>query len=714
MTARRPTPRDLPPEADEAFGAFGEENEPEFEPPAPTPLRSRAAATPRRPTPKPPAPPPDAEPIFDPYEGRGVTPSGAPIDPDVQGIPIFGAMVQTGRVARIRVESLGPEGGWTYEGVMPADATEEMLINKWKRPGVFRLMAIDINNQPVSAPYQINISETNTTLLRTLASSNQTFGGGFNGGQTFGHGAAAAGANDPQIYAMLDKIFAMQERKDSETAAMIQNERMQAEQTKRDADEKMAAATVMIAERGSKLSEDIIAQQAELARKQQEIAAQNTNSLFATMSTQNDIFMQRMMATAQIAEREYQMRAEQERKRAELEIQRLKQESDLARQRAADEAQAERDRTRARLDEERQAMQERLALDRLNLEDRERLRAEQNTTLEAARERIRQEDQERQRRHEEMMEKHREEARKDERDRRAAIDALQQSKDPIGATLGMVTTIFGAAKKLGFDPAELLQGALTKTSSGWADVIKEGMGLAKEVVKTVNLSNGAMPDDDDDDEEDPNEVLQVTMPDGSVRSLTRAQLAQLQAQMAARQAQAQIPAGPPQQIQAPQPAGQQWAPPDMDPVMAAAMGMSTQFHPQHSQGQGMMAAVPGSAYPVQQQQQQQQFGYPGPTGQMPAPQFAPPPVPQQPQNNPAMRQASIAFVEQLESLPEPAWEQALMAWVINTGPDAVMGYLRAMTIRGALREGGASADMIEKVIALVNASPIVPADIPRG
>jgi hypothetical protein len=592
-----------------------------------------------------------------------------------------------------------------------------MLINKWKRPGVFRLMAIDINNQPVSAPYQINISETNTTLLRTLASSNQAFGGGFNGGQMMGHGAAAAGANDPQIYAMLDKIFAMQERKDSETAAMIQNERMQAEQTKRDADDKMAAATVMIAERGSKLSEDIIAQQAELARKQQEIAAQNTNSLFATMSTQNDIFMQRMMATAQIAEREYQMRAEQERKRAELEIQRLKMESDLARQRAADEAQAERDRTRARLDEERQAMQERLALDRLNLEERERLRAEQNSVLEAARERIRQEDAVRQEKHEAMMEKHREEARKDERERRSAIDALQQSKDPIGATLGMVTTIFGAAKKLGFDPAELVQGALTKTSSGWADVIKEGMGLAKEVVKTVNLSNGAMLDDDDDGDgdEDPNEVVNVQMPDGSTRAVTRAQLAQLQAQ-AARQAQAQIPAGPPQRIQAPQPAGQQWAPPDMDPVMAAAMGLSTQFHPQHSQGQGMMAAVPGSAYPQQPQQQQpQQLGYPGPTGQMPAPQFAPPPVPQpQPQHNPAMRQASIAFVEQLESSPEAMWEQALTMWVINTGPEAVMNYLRSLTIRGALREGGASADMIEKVIIMVNASPIVPADIPRG
>ena len=159
-------------------------------------------------------------------------------------------------------------------------------------------------------------------------------------------------------------------------------------------------------------------------------------------------------------------------------------------------------------------------------------------------------------------------------------------------------------------------------------------------------------ENDDEDDEDPNAMVQVPMTDGSTRMITRAQLAALQAAQAQK-----APPGPPPQIQPPPPpqlAGPQWAAdPGMDPAMAVAMGQTTQFYPQHSMGQTLQPAAPGSMYPVQAQQ-----GFGGPVqGYQPPqqPQFQAPPPPA-PYDLGAMRQACVRFVEQLEVIPPDGWQ----------------------------------------------------------
>lgn len=708
MAAKKLIPRadaGLPPEADDGFGGGGGwEDEPEETTVRPARSTGRATQQTRRPQ-------PPADPIYDPTEGQGIR-NGAPIDEQVYSIPVFGSAVQAGELARIRVESMGPDGTYVYEGTLPPNASEQQLITKWKRPGMFKLIPIDVNNNPVGPAKMINVSETNDVLMQVRG----TFGGGAgqvqnqNGYMMGGHSG-----NDPQVYSVIENFMKLQREEREQMAMQMQNERMHAEQMKRDAEEKMAAATLMIAERSANMTDTIVAQQAELARRSQEATMQSAQNMYATLEAQNATFMERMMMASKMAEQEAAARTEADRRRADADLARLKAEADIARQRMQDELAAERERAKLRIEEERMALKERSDRERLDMEERERLRIENNMKLEAERDRIRQEDADRQRKHDEMMEKHRAEARADERERREAIEKIRDQKEnPLGATIAMATTIFGAATKLGFDPVEIIQGAMTKTTSGWTDLIKEGVGLVKEVVKTVNHSNGVMPDDDDEDDEDPNAMVQVPMTDGSTRMITRAQLAALQAAQAQK-----APPGPPPQIQPPPPpqlAGPQWAAdPGMDPAMAVAMGQTTQFYPQHSMGQTLQPAAPGSMYPVQAQQVQGYGGQVGYPSQQPPqqPQFQAPPPPAA-YDLGAMKQACVRFVEQLEAIPTETWQAAFVSWVMSTGIEPVSHYMKAVSIRGALREAGATAKMIEDVVNMVDSSGMIPMDIPRG
>ena len=133
-------------------------------------------------------------------------------------------------------------------------------------------------------------------------------------------------------------------------------------------------------------------------------------------------------------------------------------------------------------------------------------------------------------------------------------------------------------------------------------------------------------------------------------------------------------------------------------------------------GQTLQPAMAGSAYPIQAQQVQ---GYGGQVQGQPVypspqqPQFQAPPPPA-PYDLGAMRQACVRFVEQLEVIPQETWQAAFVSWVMATGIEPVTNYMKAVSIRGALREAGATAKMIEDVIHMVDSSGMIPMDIPRG
>jgi hypothetical protein len=76
------------------------------------------------------------------------------------------------------------------------------------------------------------------------------------------------------------------------------------------------------------------------------------------------------------------------------------------------------------------------------------------------------------------------------------------------------------------------------------------------------------------------------------------------------------------------------------------------------------------------------------------------------------RVAVRSLVRELGASPEPGWA-AKVAVAVNERPE-ILDYIRAVSIRVALSEGGASPDLAGAIIAAVDQTGLLPADIPRG
>lgn len=70
------------------------------------------------------------------------------------------------------------------------------------------------------------------------------------------------------------------------------------------------------------------------------------------------------------------------------------------------------------------------------------------------------------------------------------------------------------------------------------------------------------------------------------------------------------------------------------------------------------------------------------------------------------------LVQSLQSAPSSDWEDLIMQTVVST-PE-LREYVKAVSIRKALIEGGATNGLDDQVISIIDQSGLVPADIPRG
>lgn len=644
-------------------------------------------------------------PIRDDNDGQGLTLAGTEIDPSVGDLPFFAANARAGTVARVRVESLDAATSMMqFEGTLPANASESMVINKWARPGTFRLTAVDINNRPVGEPRQIIVSPTNITLIETLRQRNANPATAV---------TAPSVASDSALQ-LIEKVLAQQAQREEQILAMAQNERAVAEQLRAEANEKQAAAAAMVAERHVSSMETLFSRQAEFTARQQDAEKARASDMMQALSVQNDLITQRLMTQAALAEKEAALRMAEERARREADIamaraahqaemERIKEDAALARLQKQQELEELRAANNLRIEQERLALQERMAAERQlteernrayreAAEERERLRQEANlerARLDAEREKERERALERERErmlaYEERLEQQRREDRERAKEHNEAMANLNAAKDPIGATIGLLTTVVTAGKKLGIDIPDVLSGLMTAKASGWADVVKEGVSLVKTVVAA---GAGVGEEESVDDAEDPNQILRVQLPDGRQVELTRAQYAQLQAQAQARAAQqAQQPQMPPSPVQIP--ATPQWqnqqAWGSQDQMMQLAMGVAPQLPPQAMPAQGMQG--------------------------QPAPHFAPPPMP--PVDTTAIRQACVRLVDALEAAPRDQWQAITMTWWLQQDANAVYEYMKQVSISGALRNASATEATIVAAVELLNASGMIPAEIPR-
>jgi hypothetical protein len=107
-------------------------------------------------------------------------------------------------------------------------------------------------------------------------------------------------------------------------------------------------------------------------------------------------------------------------------------------------------------------------------------------------------------------------------------------------------------------------------------------------------------------------------------------------------------------------------------------------------------------------QPSQQPNYYQPPQLPPPPQVGAPPM----NDTKSMRAVSAELVAVFESRPEDQWIGAVAAQVQTHGVP-FLEYLKSKTISGALSDAGAPSDLVRRVIAVVDASGMVPNDIPR-
>jgi len=128
---------------------------------------------------------------------------------------------------------------------------------------------------------------------------------------------------------------------------------------------------------------------------------------------------------------------------------------------------------------------------------------------------------------------------------------------------------------------------------------------------------------------------------------------------------------------------------------------------------------------LMQQQMAQQRQLAGPQqnpaqGQQRGPLVTPPPAPQAPHPAAGLplpvqrkaRKAIASLVARLRAEPEPQWEGVITLGVLQN--PAVIEYIKATTVRGAVMEGGADAAFAAKIVQAIDSSGLVPPTIPRG
>jgi hypothetical protein len=130
-----------------------------------------------------------------------------------------------------------------------------------------------------------------------------------------------------------------------------------------------------------------------------------------------------------------------------------------------------------------------------------------------------------------------------------------------------------------------------------------------------------------------------------------------------------------------------------------------------------------AARPMPQQQAQQQAQQPAPQPEpaVEAPPAAPPPpsladialakgVPLKAQRN--ARIAIRGLVKALAPVPDTEWEGKIAAAISQEV--AIYHYVQAVSVRAALTEGAATPEVIERVVEIMKASPLVPKDFNYG
>ena len=605
---------------------------------------------------------------------------------DVRGMaPIFDGAVGD---AVLDVEVQKPDGTWSLMGTFPARLSRDGIIQQVQKSGVYRVQLLGPDRKPVSGQRTtFQVDEDNATLRKVRAQAQ----GGAPG--AFPHAAMMAGGGNT-----LEEIRQMMREEREAAARQVEAERRLLEAERRriaSLEDRVAAKEAEANQQQMAAAEILSNRQVELMQAFQEKSAESQNNQFTSMATMMQQQMQMMqMQHEQTVARMREERLAEERRR-EDERRREREDAERRMEQIRLEAEQQRERERARMEAEQRAWEER----QRRREEYERQLADRRERLERqdAEERRAREEREREREERRLTEE-RAQAREDRRfreEREQKLLEVQQKSDPLGATVGTITTIVGLLSQLGIEPGDMIKQVTSGAKgSAMADVFKEALGVVKAGIE-AGAQQGMMEDDDDDD----TEILML--PDGQggqqAVQVTAAQAATLR-----QQAQAAGAAVNPSQGQAFQQAPMPQAPPSAD------YAQPTDYVIRDGQpSQAAPAPAPNQAAPAVDAAARLRAEL----GQAPAPA----PAPEQPTDPIRVTRTKITdYVQTALTRPESEWAMSLMMF-LGQHPD-VLAYLRQVGIKPALRDAGADEATIDKVVTMVQTSGMNSGDnaIPYG
>jgi hypothetical protein len=587
---------------------------------------------------------------------------------------------------------------WKWENGVPvglgsidAEASEDEFVRRFftamPRRGEgraqFKLRPIDIRGQELGQEVTIVISEHHAAMRAIREADEEE--------REIRSAPPQAPANNEfsgEMSRMVEHMLATAEQRSRalEEALEMERDRMRDEELRRtqervDLASQAAQGVHAITERMMK---------DEAGRAERALRAQSDQSQ-VLVTTLTSIFSQQQMMAQQQSEasrRADEYRLEQERQRAERErveadtrLRREREEADHKRQREREEAEMrlrlEREEAARKYDQAKLEIDAKLKAEREELERRERReredaeRRERWLSEERARretregQEAREREAERSRQHDRMLKELEVQA---QRDREHAERMIQMSKMELESKSNAQSSdVLGSAAKMlaqfGIEPSEILPRILgmkqgdddeDEKPSPWAAALPSVIGVIGDIARAAAQSKSA-------------------------------QAAQQEAE--ARRATAMLPPPPPQR--ALPPPGMMYGPP------AAQQGAEPVAVPQQASG---APAAPAAAPTTPAQEVARSLSEVASEKGL------------QLKAQKAARVALRNLVRDLGNTTEEKWEQLIALAIQNEL--AIYHYVRAVSVKSALREAGASEDLANKIIESMRKSPLVPTDMP--
>ena len=575
-------------------------------------------------------------------------------------------------------------------GAIDATATEEDLVRqfasampkKGESRGQFKLRPIDIRGHELGQEVTLIISEHHSAVQTQRAVAEEES----QSRDIHVHGGGGGGEGYGEMGRMFEQALDASEQRNNvlQNALEVERERIRQEDVQR-AQERVDLAT-NAAQGVQALTERMMADESGRAERSMKMQNEHSNMLLTTLT---GIFQQQQSMAHQSSDQQRradEFRLEQERQRADRERQEAGEKARNQQQEWDRKRQKEREEGDGRLRLEREEAQRRFEQYRLDLDARlqreqaDQARKERTSREDAERrdkwmaeERSRREsreaeqsrtrDADRQRQHERMMKEVEMSAQRDREhsERMMQISKMEMASQGQANGMNVLGNAAGLLKQFGVEPTDILPRLFSPEEdekAGWMDALPKMLGAAAEFAK-ANMQGKAQ--------------------DAEMAQLAMAQQAQL-------------------------------SPPPMDFGPLPPPGAGEMYGMPSGMGPGMGPDEPDPAESFEDEVPIPRETPAQANSRMLSEMAEEGGVPLLTQKN--ARVSIRKLVRSLKTSKSGTWEGKILSALQEEL--AIYHYIKAVTVRAAITEAGADAELCDRICTLVQSSALVPSDVPLG